>query len=456
MTGPSRGCRPEVLAFAFLLGLAACAQQSPLPSGASQTPGETAAATLSPGPSASASQDDRQTAPPAGIVRVLVDALRMRAAPQPNAEVVATLHKGQLVPTTGTSEAGGGYLWLEVEQQPSGRSGWIAGADADGNPWLASVKDGPIAIVSFGEDVRLIEPETSVETPITHGMRINDLAFSPDGTQIAIIDQSGPRMISASAVTSPQATPKPSGPGFGPPAMLYPTFAPNGKTVAFLVGQDLLGLTQMWLGDGDLPEMGRLATFFPISWSPDGRRIAGTAYINPADGGDPNSEIMLVDYGAKSSVRITHRSGFDVSPSWSPDGSSIAFLQDRGADTTALMTMDTEGSHQRTLLTFDGYVETGAQPAWSPDGSRIAISQTLEGNPAMVHLVDAHTSRYTTVVVRGRTTCTDLTWSPTGTRIAFICLKADQDDPEGFVASADGGDPVRLAAGAHLDWGGLP
>lgn len=64
-------------------------------------------------------------------------------------------------------------------------------------------------------------------------------------------------------------------------------------------------------------------------WSPDGRRIA---FVSRREGKDPdrenNSDIYVVDATPNSSPRrLTTWGGPDDSPSWSPDGSMIAYMQ---------------------------------------------------------------------------------------------------------------------------------
>ena len=66
--------------------------------------------------------------------------------------------------------------------------------------------------------------------------------------------------------------------------------------------------------------------------------------------------------------------GDQNSPSWSPDGSRLAYLS--AAATGALqdlVVVDADGSHPTTIAT--GIIEqTGVRPAWSPDGKTIAYS----------------------------------------------------------------------------------
>ena len=76
-------------------------------------------------------------------------------------------------------------------------------------------------------------------------------------------------------------------------------------------------------------------------------------------------------------TRLTINSAADRGPSWSPDGTRLAFSSDRGG-TMDIWIMNADGSDPHVLT--DG---TGANtlPAWSHDGSRIAFVSDRNGNP---------------------------------------------------------------------------
>jgi Tol biopolymer transport system component len=84
-------------------------------------------------------------------------------------------------------------------------------------------------------------------------------------------------------------------------------------------------------------------------------------------------------------------------PSWSPDGSWIAFSRDGGAD-AELWKVRTDGSHL-TQLTNNAAEDW--EGAWSPDGTRIAFARggdQDDGLPLHIHtvaLADGSTSQVT-------------------------------------------------------------
>ena len=204
----------------------------------------------------------------------------MRAEPSTDADVVATLSAGQQASATGESQVVDDIPWLEIHQEPSGRTGWVAAIGPDGSSWLAVVEDGPLGATS-GQDVELVDPTTGVRSPLTSGMSVVDLAFAPDGRRVALIDRDrGPQVVAADALFNLDPTPVPHGPFFGPPVRGEVAFSANGEAVSFLEGQNFLGLQMIWFAEGQAPTFAEFSTLYPISWSPDSQRIAGAQWIN--------------------------------------------------------------------------------------------------------------------------------------------------------------------------------
>src|SRR5205823_5669879 len=95
------------------------------------------------------------------------------------------------------------------------------------------------------------------------------------------------------------------------------------------------------------------------------------AFVSTRDG---NPEIYTMDADGSHQTRLTNHSARDLFPSWSPDGTKIAFQSDRdkfgGVQESQpnIFVMDADGSNV-TQLTTSG---NALQPDWSPDGTKIA------------------------------------------------------------------------------------
>ena len=195
------------------------------------------------------------------------------------------------------------------------------------------------------------------------------------------------------------------------------------------------------------------------SWSPDGKRIA---FMSGRDGhvdghGAPIPEIYVMDANGDNQKNLTNNPSADRSPSWSPDGSRIAFMSDRdgGYD---IYVMDADGSNQQNL---SNHPFSDRNPSWSPDGAQIVFSARRDGHveneAAITHEIyvmdaDGENQRRLT---DNRNNDWEPSWSPDGKRIAFMAdRKGNIDKFDIYVMDADGGNQHNVTQ--HRAWDGSP
>jgi WD40 repeat protein len=179
--------------------------------------------------------------------------------------------------------------------------------------------------------------------------------------------------------------------------ILHPAWSPDGRYIAFsaLAG----GLTDLYLYDFEADSLRRLtndayADLEP-AWSPDGRKIAfvtdrfstDTTLLRPG-----NYRLALMDV---ATGRIEPLPSFEdaknINPQWSPDGSSLYFLSDRGGITNIYRLALATGERTQITSLFTGVSGiTSLSPAMSVahETGRVVYSIYQKGNYA-VYAVDS-------------------------------------------------------------------
>ncbi len=97
------------------------------------------------------------------------------------------------------------------------------------------------------------------------------------------------------------------------------------------------------------------------SWSPDGSMIA---YWNISDG-----KVWVADSTTGTPIHNV-TSSYGGHPCWSPDGQRIAYV----GSNDAIYVVDVDGSNQYQISFPSADYEDGA-PNWSPDGSKILFNR---------------------------------------------------------------------------------
>jgi Tol biopolymer transport system component len=117
------------------------------------------------------------------------------------------------------------------------------------------------------------------------------------------------------------------------------------------------------------------------SWSPDGTTIA---FYSDRSG---NNDIWVIPVEGGTPTQITTYSGYDALPSWSPDGASIAFTSFRDGNRD-IWTIPAVGGTPTRITTDPA---NDARPSWSPDCTAIAFDSYRTGNDDIWVIIPEHT-----------------------------------------------------------------
>lgn len=217
---------------------------------------------------------------------------------------------------------------------------------------FASVTGGGWNIHMFSKDLG-----RTVSFPRFGGTNLSP-AWSSDGTHLAwsssragfpniyVADQNGNGLKQVSTGKGPDVSP-----------------VWNPKTnaqIAFVSGRS--GLPQIYIMESDGTNLQRITNegyAVSPSWSPNGQFLA-FAWIRHYGPGAPGAQdIYIMDVASKQWVQLTHDSGRNDFPSWSPDGRHLVY-QSNKLGTEQIWTMLADGSQQHQLTTSG----SNSQPNW--------------------------------------------------------------------------------------------
>jgi len=158
---------------------------------------------------------------------------------------------------------------------------------------------------------------------------------------------------------------------------------------------------------------------------------------------EENGGLYILDTSKPDLQRLTNDVAYDNSPSWSPDGSIIAFLSDRtvyGRMDIYLLFLST-GKLER--LTFN-HIVTG-EIAWAPDSKKIAYVSAPNGNSYItIFYIE---SKVSIRVPTAREWNEDPIWSPDGRKLAFVASDAGAIElSDIFLVNRDGTNLVQLTS----------
>ena len=194
-------------------------------------------------------------------------------------------------------------------------------------------------------------------------------ALSPDGTKVAYSVQEAQNLdLVVTDIESGETTRLTETPDV---VEMQPAWSPDGSRIAFMSNRD--GTFDIFVMKADGTDVRPLVQLPDSdermgSWSPDGQRLV---FVSETD---QEQAIQVVDVESGEVKELSRRAGVEANPTFSPDGTRIAFYSDRArpGEDLDLYVMDVDGSNVQPIK--DDPQNLNLFPVWSPDGRWLAYT----------------------------------------------------------------------------------
>ena len=214
----------------------------------------------------------------------------------------------------------------------------------------------------------------------------------------------------------------------------YPSLSPDGQTVYFSSKRSG-GFEIYSIGiDGDnLQRLTRdIGSLYAPELSPSGEWVL---FTNNGNG------LWIMHPNGDNPHALTFRD--DIDPTWSPDGSMIAFASSRNGE-RQLYVMNANGSDVRQVTDLNNM---GGRSTWSPDGTQLAFYRGPFGEHD-IYVINIDGTGLERLTHGGDNL--GPSWSPDGNWIAFTSFRDGNN--EIYIMHPDGSGVTRLTDNRISDW----
>ncbi len=142
------------------------------------------------------------------------------------------------------------------------------------------------------------------------------------------------------------------------------------------------------------------------------------------------------DYDGRRSQVLVESQEPLMSPTWSPDGSQVAYLSFE-TNLPRIYVQEIATGQRRQITDFPGI---NSSPVWSPDGTKLAMVLSKDGSPD-VYVMDLMTNQLTRLTDHPRAE-TEPSWSADSRSVVFTSDRTGQ--PQIYQVGINGGFPERL------------
>ena len=216
------------------------------------------------------------------------------------------------------------------------------------------------------------------------------------------------------------------------------------------------GVKEIYIADYDGANQRRVTTNRTLNvfstWSPDGRSIAYTSYrrgppnifisnifqgtMEELTKGEGNAELYVVNRDGSNLRRLTNHPASDMSPTWSPSGTQIAFTSDR-TGSPQVWSIGADGLGLRKI-TSEGYAD---RATWSPAPYNEIAYASRTGPGFDIKVIDLASGQVRQLTF-GEGTNESPAWVPNGRHLAFTSTRAGK--VQVFVIARDGKNPTQI------------
>ncbi len=158
------------------------------------------------------------------------------------------------------------------------------------------------------------------------------------------------------------------------------------------------------------------------TFSPDGSHIAFG--WNGETGGEDQFDLYVKEFGSERLLRLTRHPVKGIVPAWSPDGGSIAFVRITD-DSAEIYLIPALGGAERRLVSGGVAVGHLVRISWSPDGKRIAYPAYASDGSQQVYVLSLDTLQ--TQRLSPAPECWNAlepAFSPDGSQLALVCTSS--------------------------------
>ncbi|MBP7962637.1 MAG: PD40 domain-containing protein [Caldilineaceae bacterium] len=227
--------------------------------------------------------------------------------------------------------------------------------------------------------------------------------------------------------------------------------SPDGRWIAFTRWSAEQGFFKLWVMSRDGFAAHALTTGSHTdggpTWSPDGTKLA---FASDRDG-DMEIYVMALGPGmtAGAVTQLTHNADFDYAPDWGWANNRIVFQSNRVGPNSEIFDMRADGTDVRRLTVN---INGDADPAWSTDGTQIVFWGTR--GQQTLHIMNADGSNIQVLVPQIPYRPNSPAWGPPGPQagaIVFSGYRPDSGFSEIYRVQPNGAQ-IRLMTLNEAEW----